>query len=78
MNKNIKISWEIDHSPMPDDCGFDDIMNSKDYDPRDWITEHEGDVIDTKSSFWGTTWLIVACKNGKIREVKADDVKIIK
>jgi hypothetical protein len=30
--------------------------------------DYEGDVIGTTKSFWGTTYLTVACDDGKVRE----------
>jgi hypothetical protein len=37
-----------------------------------------GDVIGTTRSFWGESFLIVACTDGNIREVNINNVKIVK
>lgn len=38
--------------------------------------DYEGQVIGTTKSFWGTTYLTVACTDGKIREVNINNVTI--
>jgi hypothetical protein len=37
--------------------------------------EREGTVLGTTKSFWGTTYLVVACNDGKVREVEISLVK---
>lgn len=39
--------------------------------------DHQGEVIGSVKSFWGTTYLVVACDDGEIREVDIDNAKQI-
>ena len=38
---------------------------------------YEGQVIGTTKSFWGKTYLTIACSDGRVRDVDIDSVKII-
>lgn len=39
--------------------------------------QYNGEVIGTTKGFWGTTYLVVSCSDGNIREVEIEEAKII-
>jgi hypothetical protein len=43
----------------------------------DFDKDYEGEVIGTVKSFFGITYLVVACTDNKIREVDKDNAIII-
>ena len=50
------------------------------YPDTDWSEmdkKYFGEVIGTNKSFFGYTYLVVACDDGKIREINISDVKIL-
>jgi hypothetical protein len=59
--------WENVQGMFPDEA-----------DPSDFDNEREGEVIGSNKSFWGDTYLVVACTDDKIREVEMKNVRIIK
>jgi hypothetical protein len=73
-----RVTWEIDNSPVPDSPFSDDFYNGLENYKGDpyWITRYGGEIIGTSRSFWGTTYLTIACDDGKIRTIDADKVKI--
>lgn len=69
----MRIRW-VEHK-IPNDIELDW------YPDADWSLmdrHYEGEVIGVSKSFWGTTYLSVACDDGKIRECKQAEAKIIK
>ncbi len=46
--------------------------------PSDFDKDYEGEIIGTNKSFWGTTYLVVFCDDGQIRECEASNATIIK
>ena len=46
-------------------------------DACDFDKKREGVVIGTTKSFWGTTYLVVACNDDIVREVTISKVEII-
>jgi hypothetical protein len=74
-----RVTWEIDNSPMPDSPFCDDFYKElENYKGEPyWITHYNGEIIGISRSFFGTTYLIVACDDGKIRTICAGKVKII-
>lgn len=43
----------------------------------DFDKTREGVIVGTTKSFWGTTYLTVACNDGIVREVPISNVEII-
>lgn len=56
------------------------VMNNPPYDGDyvDWVpvvTTYRGRVLDSVRH-WGETFLVVACEDGKVREVKMNEVRV--
>lgn len=43
---------------------------------RVWPIENKGEVIGTTKNLWGT-YLVVACTDGKVREVEIGKVEVV-
>ena len=71
----MNVTWKDDLRPMPDEV-------SPIYDKAVWdkslIVERSGEVIGVNRNIFGTWILLVLCKDNKLREVKADDVEVVK
>ncbi len=52
-------------------------MLSDEADPSDFDKEREGEVLGVTRSFWGDTYLTVACNDGRVRDVLKTEVKIL-
>lgn len=72
----MKVQWTEGLSASQ----YESISNwfPKDFNPCDFDKDYEGDVIGTNRSFCGTTYLTIACSDGKIRNVESSKVIIIR
>jgi hypothetical protein len=46
-------------------------------DLSQFVNDYEGEVIGTTRSFFGDTYLVVACTDGQVREVNIRNVKTL-
>jgi hypothetical protein len=68
-----KVKWKNDLRPMP---GGSPVAGDKDpaFD-MSLVIERRGIILATSDTFWGGRQHIVACEDGKVRTVKADQVR---
>ena len=50
-------------------------MFPEDANPSDFDQDFKGEVISSHKNFWGTTYLVIMCDDGKVREVEMSKVQ---
>jgi len=56
-----------------DPVGYEEMI----FDGEAQTFEYEGEIIGTERSFWGDTYLVVACDDNKVRTIEISKVKKI-
>lgn len=72
---NMKVTWIENNMSvaMFEDCNS---LYGPDVCMSDFDIYREGEVVGSNKSFWGSTYLVVACNDDKIREVEISKVEV--
>lgn len=71
----MKIKFTI---PLMNMGIIESIINSyPEANLNDFDKHYQGDIIGSNKDFFGTTYLLVACDDGKVRECDINQCKIV-